>query len=148
MVEFGPLVIVEDDIDDQEIVEDLLDELEVPNKKLFFDRGEKAIEFLKSTTERPFIILCDINLPQITGLDLPQITGLEFKAMIDNDPYLRQLSIPFIFFSTAAPEAIVTKAYTSLTVQGFFQKSGSVDEIKKALSIIIDYWKLSKHPNT
>jgi CheY-like chemotaxis protein len=140
MLEFGPLVIVEDDIDDQEIVDDLLDELEVPNKKLFFDRGEKAIEFLRSTTERPFIILCDINLPQITGL--------EFKAMIDTDPYLRQLSIPFIFFSTAAPEAIVTKAYTSLNVQGFFQKSGSVDEIKKALSIIIDYWKLSKHPNT
>lgn len=140
MAEHGPIVIVEDDIDDQEIIEEVLKELKVDNKRIFFGLCEQALNYLKTTSDSPFIILCDINLPQLNGLD--------FKRMTDADPYLRQKSTPFIFFSTAATEPTVTEAFTKMAVQGFFQKKGSVEEIKKALTIIIEYWKLSKQPNS
>src|SRR3954447_12198428 len=140
MAKSGPIVIVEDDIDDVEIITDVFKELDTPNKLTFFSNGPDAFHYLKTTTEQPFIILCDINLPMVNGLN--------FKKQIDSDPQLRQKSIPFIFLSTSAGKRAVTEAYTEMTVQGFFKKDSSIDEIKKALTLIIDYWKLCKHPNS
>jgi CheY-like chemotaxis protein len=91
----GPVVIIEDDIDDQEIVTAVLKELGVPNEFLFFGTSSDAYTFLKSTTRQPFLILCDINLPKLNGMEL--------KMQIDKNTVLRQKCIPFIFFSTALP---------------------------------------------
>jgi hypothetical protein len=66
---------------------------------------------------------------------------------VDEDSELRRKSIPFVYFSTAATEPIVTEAFTKTTVQGFFQKSANMEELKHHLYIILEYWKLSKHPN-
>ena len=138
MAKSGPIVIVEDDLDDQEIVSDVLKDLDVPNEVVYFERCSDAFTFLKSTTIQPFIILCDINLPQQNGLD--------FKKQIDADKELRHKSVPFIFYSTAAAPAVVTNAFTEMTVQGFFQKSSNIHELRHAMFIITQYWKLCKHP--
>jgi CheY-like chemotaxis protein len=135
----GPIVIIEDDLDDQEIITDVINDIGVQNKIMFFDNCSDAFTFLKSTLKQPFLILCDINLPAMNGF--------EFKSEIDNDIKLMEKSIPFIFFSTAATKPIVTEAYTKMTVQGFFQKNENVEELKYSLKTIIEYWKLCKHPN-
>jgi hypothetical protein len=75
------------------------------------------------------------------------MNGLEFKIIIDNDDELRQKSIPFVFFSTAATNHIINQAYSKTSLQGFFQKSSSLEECKESLSAIVKYWSLSKHPN-
>lgn len=139
MAKSGPIVIIEDDIDDQEIVTDVIKEIGVKNEIIFFTECSDAWTFLKTTSKQPFIILCDINLPKMTGL--------EFKSQVDNDAELRQKSVPFIFFSTAANKPTVTEAFTKMTVQGFFQKSHNIAELRYALTIIMEYWKLCKHPN-
>ena len=136
----GPIVIVDDDMDDQEIITDVLKDIGVSNKLIFFDRCNDAFHYLKTTSDQPFIILCDINLPEMTGL--------EFKAQVDSDMELKQKSVPFIFMSTAAGKSIVTEAYTKMTIQGFFEKTASMQEIKKSLTVILDYWKLCRHPNS
>jgi hypothetical protein len=41
----------------------------------------------------------------------------------------------------------VASAYKDLTVQGFFKKENGLQDIKNAMRIIFDYWKLSRHPN-
>lgn len=140
MAKSGPILIVEDDIDDQEIYLEILNQLGIDNKLIFFPLASKALEYLKTTIEKPFVILCDINLPVMNGI--------EFKQHIDYDPYLRNKSIPFIFFSTSAERSQVNKAYTELTVQGFFKKESSIEEIAKSLSVILAYWELCKHPNS
>jgi len=136
----GPIVIIEDDSDDREIVEEAIKELNISNEIHFFTTCSQAWTYLKTTVQKPFIILCDINLPLQNGLD--------FKRQIDHDPQLRQKSIPFIFYSTADNKEIVTKAYTEMVVQGFFKKNDSMDEIKKTLEVINEYWKLCQHPNS
>ena len=113
MAKSGPILIVEDDIDDQEIYSEILNHLGVDNKLIFFSLASQALEYLQTTNEKPFVILCDINLPVMNGI--------AFKQHIDYDPYLRNKSIPFIFFSTSAEKSQVNKAYTELTVQGFFK---------------------------
>ena len=140
MAKSGPIVIIEDDVDDQEIITEVIKELGIPNEIITFFTCPDAFNFLKSTDKKPFIILCDINLPKQSGL--------EFKKQVDNDPYLRKRSIPFIFLSTAAGQHPVTEAYTEMSVQGFFKKPSTVEELRRAISLINDYWRLCKHPNS
>ena len=136
----GPIILIEDDLDDQEIFRDCVKELILPNDLIIFDNCPEAFIYLKVTPEQPFIIFCDVNLPVQNGI--------EFKRHIDEDPELRRKSIPFIFYSTSVNQATVNEAYTKMTVQGFFQKKESYHEIKSNIKLIMDYWKTCKHPNT
>ena len=140
MAKEGPLLIIEDDADDQEIYSDILTHMGIKNKLIFFSLAQAALDYLLNTKEQPFLILCDVNLPVMNGI--------EFKKNIDADPFLRQKSIPFIFFSTSAEKSEVKKAYTEMTVQGYFKKESKINEISKSLSVIMEYWKLCKHPNS
>jgi CheY-like chemotaxis protein len=136
----GPIIVVEDDIDDKEVLEGILNDLKITNKLVWFNKSDDAFRYLKTTSEQPFIIISDVNLPVENGV--------EFKRRIDNDPQLRQKSIPFIFYSTSDNEATVTEAYTKMTVQGFFRKGSSYDEIKNHIKLIVGYWKVCRHPNS
>ena len=140
MSKLGPIVIVEDDLDDQEMIQEAMEEVGIKNELVFFDRSLKAFEFLKSTTQQPFLILSDVNLPAQNGI--------EFKRQIDEDRQLREKSIPFVFYSTAVDKNSVNTAYQELTVQGFFKKKNKYDELTKDLKIIVDYWTACKHPNS
>lgn len=140
MSKSGPIIILEDDSDDQGILEDVLRDLNVKNKLVWFTIADEAFRYLKSTPEQPFIIFSDVNLPGQNGI--------EFKKKIDNDHQLRKKSIPFVFYSTSVDQGIVNEAYTKMTVQGFFQKKHLYDEIKKHIKLIIEYWQVCKHPNS
>ena len=136
----GPIVIIEDDMDDQESLKEAIKDAQVFNQLIFFDNGPDAFEYLKTTTQQPFLILSDVNLPKQNGI--------EFKAQIDADPELRNKSIPFIFYTTYVSQYAVKEAYKNLTVQGFFQKNDTYQEFKDVIKLILDYWKVCKHPNS
>ena len=136
----GPILIFEDDSDDQSMLVEIFQELGIENKLIFFDDAKAGFKYLKSTTEQPFLILCDVNLPGKKGTD--------FKRDIDQDPELRRKSIPFIFHSTSVNQETVNEAYTELTVQGFFQKDDMYESIRENMRLIVGYWKACKHPNT
>ena len=139
MAKSGPIVVVEDDEDDVLFLSDTLKQLAVPNKLIWFPNAADALGYLLNTQDRPFFILCDVNLPLRNGL--------EFKRDVDNDPLLRKKSIPFIFYSTSVDQRFVDTAYSEMSVQGFFQKGYDFKEIAATIKIIMDYWELSKHPN-
>jgi CheY-like chemotaxis protein len=50
----GPIIVIEDDVDDQEILQQVFKKLAYPNKVLFFGDGEAALEYLNTTDELPF----------------------------------------------------------------------------------------------
>jgi CheY-like chemotaxis protein len=134
----GPIIIVEDDTDDQEVYTEVIKSMEIPNEIRFFDGGTEALEYLTTTEEQPFIILSDINMPGMTGLEL--------KKNIQDDPYLRAKGIPFVFISTNASNVAVRHAH-ALSVQGFFEKPNNVEAIQTMFQTLFDYWKLCKHIN-
>jgi CheY-like chemotaxis protein len=134
----NPIVIVENDPDDQEIYEHAIKEAGIDNAIHFFDGGQQALDYLTTTTEQPFIIFSDINMPVMDGI--------RFREKIQNDPYLRQKGIPFVFISTNANKTVVAQAH-ALSVQGFFQKPNHMEEIKNMMQTIFYYWKLCKHIN-
>jgi len=140
MSKSGPIVLVEDDPDDKELFEGIVKELNIQNKIEWFVDAERAYNYLDNTLEPIFLIFCDINMPGKNGL--------EFKREIDLNPTLRRKSIPFIYLSTAATQKDIDTAYIELTIQGFFKKGNSYEEMKSLLKSIFDYWTCCKHPNS
>jgi CheY-like chemotaxis protein len=132
----GPIIILEDDLDDQEILREVLEELKVPYRIDFYTQAKDVLEYLYTTPEKPFIIFSDVNLPSMNGLEL--------RRIINEDDYLRQKSIPFVFLSTSADEFAVKEAY-NLTVQGYFVKQHSIPDIKATVKLVIEYWERCKH---
>jgi len=134
----GPVIIIEDDTDDQEMLQDVFDKLDYGNKVIFFPDGEQALEFLNRTDISPFLILSDINMPKLDGFAL--------REKIKTDAELDIKCIPYLFFTTASNQKSVIDAY-SLSVQGFFVKQNKFSELEKTISVIMEYWKRCVAPN-
>ena len=139
MPKSGPIIIVEDDNDDQELLKEVFEDLRIPNQFIFFNTGHQVLAYLLITTDKPLIIISDINLPLMTGLQL--------RHEINENDFLRRKSIPFIFLTTNSDKKTIQHAY-EMMVQGYFVKPSNIREIKEMMKMIIDYWKICKHPNS
>ena len=134
----GPIVVIEDDLEDQEMFGDVFTEIAVQNRILFFGDGNAAYEFLTESGEQPFLILSDINMPRLNGFEL--------REKIQNNEQLRLKCIPFLFFTTSAEQKAVVTAY-SRSVQGFFVKPDNYTNLKRIINNIVEYWKDCHSPN-
>ncbi|MCF2516987.1 response regulator [Dyadobacter sp. CY351] len=134
----GPIVIIEDDMDDQDILSEIFKELNYKNKLVFFGDGVQALEYLTNIDIEPFLVLSDINMPKLNGMELYE--------KIHNNEDLRLKSIPYLFFSTSAEQEHVINAY-SRSIQGFFIKPSNYDKLKKMIVKIVEYWQECESPN-
>jgi CheY-like chemotaxis protein len=128
----GPIIIIEDDKDDQEILEDIFHKLGYQNEIVYFSNGDKALEFLNRTDIHPFLILSDVNMPVINGFEL--------RSKIFTNEQLQRKCIPYLFFTTHADKKSVVDAY-AMSVQGFFIKPSTMDEIENTIKKIVGYWQ-------
>lgn len=138
MSQKGPYVVVEDDEDDQFLIGEALKALQLPNEVRYFPNGQVALEYLKTTPEQPFLILCDVNMPLMNGL--------EFRQCINQDEYLRRKSIPFVFLTTSASVDDIETAYEQ-SVQGFFKKASRYTDLQEQIRLIVMYWQSCLHLN-
>jgi CheY-like chemotaxis protein len=132
-----PIVIVDDDDDDHFILKRVFEKLGNERPLLFFNDGRKVVQYLKENKERPFLILSDVNMPIMNGMEL--------KRVIDSDLELKKIAIPFIFFSTSAMTSLVREAF-EMSAQGFFIKGQNLEEMEQTLKIILDYWTKCEFP--
>lgn len=134
----GPIIIIEDDADDQDVLTEVFKKLNYPNKILFFFDGQEALDFINDSEDSPFLILSDINMPKLSGFAL--------REKLKTDAKLNIKCIPYLFFSTALSQKSVIDAY-SLSVQGFFVKQNSMLELEKTIFAIMEYWRRCAAPN-
>jgi CheY-like chemotaxis protein len=132
----NPIVVIDDDDDDHYLMKRACEKIGITADLLFFSEGNAALEYLRSTHTKPFIILCDVNMPMMNGLEL--------RKKINEDVTLKQKSTPFIFFSTAAMPTVVRDAF-NMDVQGFFIKEQSWEKMERTLRIIFEYWEKCEH---
>lgn len=135
----GPLIILEDDEDEKMILSEVISNIGISNEVRFFDTGTDLIDYLLVTKDRPFLIISDVNIPRMNGL--------EVKDKINKSDFLRRKSIPFVYLSTSATMKSVEKAY-DLNAQGYFLKQNSIADIEQHLRIIFDYWRSCRHTNS
>jgi DNA-binding NtrC family response regulator len=134
----GPIIIIEDDADDRDILTEIFKELNYGHELIFFHNGDDALNFLTNDDVEPFLILSDINMPKLDGMAL--------REKIHNNEDLRIKCIPYLFFSTSAEQKHVVDAYSKF-IQGFFIKPDSYQQIKKTIKIIVEYWQECVSPN-
>lgn len=134
----GPIIIIEDDADDQELLTEIFRKLNYQNETRFFFDGQEALDYINASADPPFLILSDINMPKLDGFEL--------REKLRADSILASKCIPYLFFSTAANQKAVIKAY-SQSVQGFFVKQSSINELEKTISAIMEYWRRCAAPN-
>ncbi len=128
----GPIIVIEDDIDDQEILTEIFQKLNYGNKVFYFADGNEALEFINQTDIQPFLILSDINMPRINGFEL--------RNKVFANEKLHTKCIPYLFFTTSATQKSVIDAY-AMSVQGFFIKAGSMQGLENTIRKIVEYWK-------
>lgn len=134
----GPIIIIEDDLDDQDILSDVFTALNYANEIIFFSNGELALSYLIESHVEPFIIFSDINMPKLSGIEL--------RHKVHENEDLRIKSIPYLFFTTSAQQKDVIDAY-SKSIQGFFVKPTAYSDIKDTIKTIIEYWLKCVSPN-
>jgi DNA-binding NtrC family response regulator len=129
-------------VDDEKYEKDFLQRaLENRNWKInieYFSNVDEALEHLKKNADEIFLIISDMAMPRVNGM--------EFKKLIDQDPYLKQKAIPFIFACNSISRKDVIEAY-KYNVQGYFQKPMLPAQQADMLEIIIQYWINSVHPD-
>ena len=135
----GPIVVIEDDLDDQMVLKAVFERIKVENEVRFFSDGEAALLYLKDPQVCPFLILSDVNMPKLNGFEL--------KRMVQTNEALSAKCIPYLFFTTAVNEKAVYDAYT-MSAQGFFVKPSSFEELVTILTTMIGYWKLCYSPTS
>ena len=134
----GPVIIIEDDADDQDFLTEIFQKLNYQNEIIFFFDGQEALDHINTSNDLPFLILSDINMPKLNGFAL--------REKLKTDSKLSNKCIPYLFFSTAVNQKSVIDAY-SQSVQGFFVKQNSMIELEKTISAIMEYWRRCAAPN-
>jgi CheY-like chemotaxis protein len=133
----APLLLVEDDVDDQELIISTLKDLGLTRDIVVCKDGEEALRYLSNGGELPFLIISDINMPRMDGIKL--------KQTIDSCKSLSDKAIPFVFVSTAS--AALAHKTADLKVQGIFEKGHSYHQLVDTLKIIVTYWCRTSHQN-
>ncbi|CAN5338874.1 response regulator [soil metagenome] len=128
----GPIIIIEDDADDQEMLVEIFQKLNYENKVVYFHDGNEALEYLNTTDIHPFLILSDINMPKINGFEL--------RSKIFTNEQLQVKCIPYLFFTTGGTKKSVLDAY-ALSVPGFFIKPSSAPGLEDTIRKIVEYWR-------
>jgi CheY-like chemotaxis protein len=134
------ILLVEDDEVDVMAVKRALKELKIANPVFRVADGIAALEILRGENGKgplplPFIILLDLNMPRMGGL--------EFLDQLRGDPIL-QRSIVFVM-TTSTAEDDRFRAYDR-HIAGYVLKSSCARTFLEAVTMLEHYWRVIEFP--
>lgn len=131
-----PILLVEDDKVDAMTVKRALKEIKVTNNVVVASNGEEALEYLTNTeNEIPCIILLDLNMPKMNGL--------EFMKVAKETERLRK--IPIVVLTTSSEERDRMNSFNN-GVAGYMTKPVDYQQFVDVIKTINFYWTLSELP--
>jgi len=131
-----PILLVEDDKVDAMTVKRALKEVKIKNQLNVVENGEDALDYLRnSENEIPCIILLDLNMPKMNGL--------EFLKIAKNEEIIR--TIPVIVLTTSKADQDRLESF-KLSVAGYMIKPVDYMQFVETVKTIQLYWTLSELP--
>jgi CheY-like chemotaxis protein len=132
-----PVLLVEDDNVDAMTVKRAIKELNVTNSLIHTLNGEEALEYLRGVgNKKPCIILLDLNMPRMNGIEFLKVTKADEKLK----------RIPIIVLTTSREEQDKIESF-KLGVAGYMLKSIDYKEFVEIIKAISLYWTLSELPD-
>ncbi len=132
------VLVVEDNPNDVTIIKRAMRKSDVKCELYFAQDGEEALNALYQTgefadTPRPDLILLDLRLPKIGGL--------EVLAKIKDDERLRR--IPVIVLTESEREEDMVKAYDS-GAASYMTKPVDSKDFERLIQTVQDYWRIAR----
>lgn len=132
-----PILLVEDDTIDAMTVKRAFKELKVSNPLAHALNGEEALMHLRrGGNENPCVILLDLNMPKMNGV--------EFLQIVKDDVSLKK--IPVVVLTTSNEERDIIESF-KLGVAGYIVKPVDYRKFVEAIRTIDLYWTLSELPD-
>ncbi|MGB1243050.1 MAG: response regulator [Chitinophagales bacterium] len=130
------ILLVEDDMVDIMTIKQAVRELQIENPLIVTQSVEEGAKYLETCRENlPFIILLNINMPRMNGV--------EFLKVIKQDKRLR--AIPIIILTTSKEQQDRYEGL-HLGVAGYMVKPIHYQEFLDLLKMINAYWIQSEMP--
>jgi len=138
------ILLVEDNPNDAELAVRALKKNKLTNNMLVVEDGEEALDFIfakgkfegREIKARPKLILLDLNLPKVNGLEV-------LKAIKSND-FTKM--IPVVVLTSSKEENDIVQSY-SLGVNSYIVKPVDFDKFVIAVKELGLYWLLlNEHP--
>jgi CheY-like chemotaxis protein len=95
--------------------------------------GEEALNFLEDKANIPDIILLDLNMPKINGI--------EFLRIIKKDEDLKH--IPTIILTTSSNQKDLLECYKT-GMSGYVLKPLKYEDYVKKIEVVLSYWSVNE----
>ena len=142
MNELGRILMVEDDPKDVELTLTALEEYNLANEVVVTRDGEEALDYLycrgnfnTRTGDNPAVLLLDLKLPKIDGLEVLQ--------QIKSDEKLRM--IPVVVLTSSREERDMVASY-KLGVNAYVVKPVDFHEFVNAIKELGIFWAIINEP--
>lgn len=137
------ILLVEDNPNDAELTISSLKKNNLANNIFIVEDGEEALDFLfakgkyseRNINEKPKLILLDLKLPKIDGLEVLR----EIKA----DEKTR--TIPVVVLTSSCEESDIIRSY-KIGVNSYIVKPVDFDKFSTAISDLGLYWLVLNQP--
>lgn len=97
------------------------------------NNGEEALVLLESKENLPDIVLLDLNMPKLNGI--------EFLTLLKNDPILKY--IPTIILTTSSNFKDVKECY-KIGIAGYILKPLKYEDYVFKIQKLLDYWSCNE----
>jgi CheY-like chemotaxis protein len=123
------ILFVEDDAIEVMMFNRVLQKIGFNHRLIEAKNGENALEILKAKEIIPDIILLDLNMPKLNGID--------FLKILKNDEHLNH--IPTIIFTTSNNHRDIAECY-KIGIAGYIIKPLKYDDYLVLVKKTLDYW--------
>jgi two-component system response regulator len=131
----GPILLVEDTEDDIELTRRALKKNRLTNPLIVARDGQEALDYLLGDGELPAIILLDLQLPKISGLDVLRRLKAEPRTRL----------IPIIILTSSREERDVVEGYSS-GANSYIRKPVDFSQFTEAVRQLGLYWLILNEP--
>jgi DNA-binding response OmpR family regulator len=142
VIEVRPILLVEDDRKDVELILAAFSECNISNEVIVVRDGAEALDYLyrqgayaARAEGHPLVILLDLKLPKLNGIQVLQ----NLKA----DPVLK--SVPVVMLTSSREESDVIRSY-NLGTNAYVVKPVDFHEFSDAIKEIGLFWTVVNHP--
>lgn len=131
----GPILLIEDNADDELLTIRAIKKNNILNQVIVAHDGKEALELLFAKGENkcqacePKVILLDLNLPKISGLDV-------LKAIREDQ---RTNTYPVVILTSSKEEEDIKKSYT-LGANSYIRKPVDFDQFTDTIKQLGSYW--------
>ena len=127
------ILLIEDDMIEVMKLNRAISSLQLPHKIIESNNGEDALLILKDKANIPDIILLDLNMPKINGI--------EFLSILKNDNALKY--VPTIILTTSSNQRDLLACY-EIGIAGYILKPLKYEEYVPKIEKLLGYWSINE----